>query len=71
MFRASESNWTRMSRTNTEKRRRSFLEIEKGTDAAGAFSFIRYRYSVSMRRFLRFRLRASASLVRRFSPGFK
>ena len=28
-------------------------------------------YSASTRRFFRFRLRASASLVRRFSPGFR
>ena len=28
-------------------------------------------YSISRGRFLRFRLRASASFVRRFSPGFK
>lgn len=45
---------------------------EKAPAAAGAFWFADDRdYSASTRRFLRFRFRASASFVRRFSPGFR
>ena len=38
----------------------------------GAFDcYYEENYSISERRFLRLRLRARASLVRRFSPGFR